>query len=1273
MEVGAILQKINRILSFTIPVSLVQIVSLVILAIWSLSVWQASAAESPKRWYSSSFTKTNSDIPDNDVGAVVATPDGAVWVGTSGGLARFTDNQWQVFTKANSDIPDNGVNALLATSDGAVWVGTAGGLARFTDNQWQVFTEANSDLPGNTVRALVATGDGAVWAGTTGGLARFADGQWQVFTKANSDIPDNGVNALAATSKGAVWVGTYGGGVARFTDNQWQVFTKASSDIPGNDVRSLVALSDGTVWVGTTGGLARFADDHWQAFTETNSDIPNNHVRALVAVPDGAVWVGTSSGLARFADNQWQSFTKANNDFPDDNIRALFSMPDGALWVGTHAGGLTRFADDGQWQVFTDTNSDLPDNSVRALVSTADDAVWAGTSGGLALFSDGQWQVFTKANSDIPNNDVRALVATPDGAMWVGTSGGLARFADGQWQVFTHANSGLPYDRVTALVATPDGALWVGTMRGLARFTDNQWRVFTDANSDLPGNTVQALVATADGAVWVGMFAGLARFTDNQWQVFTKANSGLLYNRVPALAATADGAVWAGTNGGGLARFTDNQWQVFTKTGSDIADNYVRALAAAADGAVWAGTNGGLARFADNQWQVFTVDNSHLPDNEVLALDVTADGAVWAGTNGGGLARFHPPKLRPQVGSLVGTVNGPGNADIRQNQHAFAVVANDPSYHTRAADIRYEWTLHRLLPTGDELVASRTSRSAVFPAAFDNKDGDYRISVRAIDVYGFRSEPFSYAFKVDIAKPDPLRETIYLWGGRIFATGFILATVYLLFLYPMLWLYPSHRWARALIDSGVATKFPIAHKLILNSRWARRKLFQSHTVKHEKDATVPELYIPQGICQRGAPIDDACWLDSSVAALEPLLDAPGQLLILGRSGTGKSVLVQFLLRETARHYIAGNSNLVPLHIDLRRQPLTGQPIEQLMRETLADGNVELPNKTLDHLIEKGGFLLLVDSLSEFPADKIRDVVQPFLNRNANNKVLLFSEYDMLKRMDMPVHVLCDVSQRQAETYLKNYTGKSNAWSSLPDAAKALTKNPQDLAVIAQTVFDLGDSQKVPTRRAALYRQILNQDKTLSFWASSDAMQLGAIYAVSFRMFSEKQTPTNARAGQWVRQAIQAESGEPTSDTVVDECLDALHNCGMFTRESEKDAPGKRQPLISVSHALIGKYLAACHISRLLQKDDKDECTTLFDQIDNDTWLDVLGFVVDELNSKEELSKFVEALIERGPGVTMKAAGYALFNKPDLIKKTIKDLYASRRIKEDAQQILPVVA
>ena len=103
--------------------------------------------------------------------------------------------------------------------------------------------------------------------------------------------------------------------------------------------------------------------------------------------------------------------------------------------------------------------------------------------------------------------------------------------------------------------------------------------------------------------------------------------------------------------------------------------------------------------------------------------------------------------------------------------------------------------------------------------------------------------------------------------------------------------------------------------------------------------------------------------------------------------------------------------------------------------------------------------------------------------------------------------------------------------------------------------------------------------------------------------------------------------------------------------------------------MIGKFLAARHIRRILQKGDEEGRKTLLKQFDSDTWLDVLGFVIDELDSKQELSDFVQELIEQGLGVTMKAAGYALFRKPDLIKDTVRGFYTSKRIEEDSQRVV----
>jgi ligand-binding sensor domain-containing protein len=122
------------------------------------------------------FNSENSDLPNDTVQALALDPDGSLWVGTLGGLARFKDGRWQTYSKANTNggLPDDPVLTLVLGPDGSLWAGTAGGLARFKDGRWQTYSKANTNggLPDDHVKALALSPDGSLWAGTNGGLAR---------------------------------------------------------------------------------------------------------------------------------------------------------------------------------------------------------------------------------------------------------------------------------------------------------------------------------------------------------------------------------------------------------------------------------------------------------------------------------------------------------------------------------------------------------------------------------------------------------------------------------------------------------------------------------------------------------------------------------------------------------------------------------------------------------------------------------------------------------------------------------------------------------------------------------------------------------------------------------------------------------------------------------------------------------------------------------------------------------------------------------------------
>ena len=278
------------------------------------------------------------------------------------------------------------------------------------------------------------------------------------------------------------------------------------------------------------------------------------------------------------------------------------------------------------------------------------------------------------------------------------------------------------------------------------------------------------------------------------------------------------------------------------------------------------------------------------------------------------------------------------------------------------------------------------------------------------------------------------------------------------------------------MNSGVFTKFPVLHKIVLNSRWARRRIFEQFAAKAVNTTKVPDHYIAQAVFRVSEAEANPIRLDGTTAALSKLFGRSQRVLVLGRSGTGKSVLLNYLTREMMQHFLRGEDQRLPVLLDLRTHPLAGQPVEALIRDALKGGQVELPDDLLDYLIRKGGFLLLIDSLNELADRAAAEAFHPFLNRDAGNFLIMASQVDLLQRQDFVAYRLAEVSEDQARAYLEEVAGAE--YGRPAGEAKALARNPQDLELLAEVAKALG-ARKVPTRRAELYREILHNDTALA--------------------------------------------------------------------------------------------------------------------------------------------------------------------------------------------------
>jgi hypothetical protein len=557
-------------------------------------------------------------LPSNQALCAVESPSGLLWVGTADrGIARLrTDGTIRRTLTTFDGLPSDRVQALLRSGD-SLWVGTSGGVALFTESpaNGQIAlrrSDTNASTAGalisDDVRALAVLGD-TLWCATGAGLAAFAAGAWID----RRDVFAAAANALLAVAD-TLWVGLaagprpYAGGTL-------------GPVAPGHFGQCLaLTRAGGAVYSGADGaGVFRYAAGAW---TNTGAGLPIGRTQALGVAPDGALWAGTQTGLARYGAGAgaWTTY-RTDGPLVDAVVRA--SADAGGAWFttgnasapGTGGGVVVRY-DGTSWTSLTtaSTGGALQAASTFGLLSDRDGRLWLGhccsdadpkprserynpaddswvypgppnilaygqaPSGrvygasdlhgsGIYIFDrltgavlDSLTPMNTQGSAvgaGLTSNDLRAVAIDALGRGWFAlAANGLDRWdgmgtdahADDAW---AHFAAGLPSLSTTSVAVLSPTLVYVGTAAGIAPLrndlVDTPWQ---DAvNAVIGAAPVNALAADPRGIVWIGTGAGLVRVEEAAGSIerFTTA-AGLVDDDVRALAWDEErGVLWAGT------------------------------------------------------------------------------------------------------------------------------------------------------------------------------------------------------------------------------------------------------------------------------------------------------------------------------------------------------------------------------------------------------------------------------------------------------------------------------------------------------------------------------------------------------------------------------------------------------------------------------------------------------------------------------------------------------------------------------------------------------
>lgn len=424
-----------------------------------------------------------------DVHALAETAQGGIWIGADTGLSFYDPAQPQNKTNPphtyteKDGLPSDRVNLLFCDREGALWIGTAAGIARFIAGKIESFTPREG-FSSNVVLSFTEDREGNLWLGTeSGGVDILRDRKFTTYTAADG-ISDDHILAVTQDRTGVVWLGTSGGGLdhanlGTINKDGFAALTTANG-LSSNIILSIAAAPNGDLWLGTPDGLDRMHDGKVTILTSADG-LADDFVRSLYFDGQGALWIGTRRGLSQYQNGRFTTWT-ALDGLGSDLVGAMVQAPDGSMWIST-LGGLTRWRD-GHFHNYSERDG-LSSRVITALHQDPDGTLWIGTKGGgLNRWRNGVFKPIRPEGAALPAN-IYSVLADNSGNLWFSSNEGiyrvnrdaLNRYADGSSPSLLVSSYGVADGMKVSEASSgghpaawrlQDGTLWFATLKGMA-------------------------------------------------------------------------------------------------------------------------------------------------------------------------------------------------------------------------------------------------------------------------------------------------------------------------------------------------------------------------------------------------------------------------------------------------------------------------------------------------------------------------------------------------------------------------------------------------------------------------------------------------------------------------------------------------------------------------------------------------------------------------------------------------------------------------------------
>jgi len=493
------------------------------------------------------------------VSDIVQTKDGVLWIGTYGGLYRYSGTAFQWMNQFESV---KNVNCLYTDEAGRLWIGTNdNGLSICIDQKISNVVDQENGLPSNSVRCISQDTEGYYYVGTAGSLVIMTlssglnvyDTSSEIVC-ANSISTDQNGNAAVVTDEGSLYL-------LRGTE----LIVQQTLQKEGETYKCCAFDETGKLYVGTSAGdIQVYEISKGQLKEDLMIQCGNfGQINSLNFSEDGVLFVCAENGAGYLSQDN--TFCSINTNHFNKSIEHMLMDYQGNLWITSSRLGLLRLCP----SVFSEVyGEEEMSEAVANTVVEWQNCLYIGTDSGLAA----------------------------------GSKSSITQITDSLIQKFQEI-------KIYCMMVDSKNHLWICTLdRGIFEISeDGEIKNYNEKSGTL-GDTFHCVIEMKEGGIAAAGDFGITFIKDGEICDTIGASDSLSNPKVLSLWEQKDGSIFAGTDGSGIAVINDAKITKLLKQENGLSSEVILKMVSDSEGGLFIVTGNGLC-YADSQNNIRTLDN----------------------------------------------------------------------------------------------------------------------------------------------------------------------------------------------------------------------------------------------------------------------------------------------------------------------------------------------------------------------------------------------------------------------------------------------------------------------------------------------------------------------------------------------------------------------------------------------------------------------------------------------------------------------------------------